>query len=131
MRFGKARKSCGFMMESLEGRELLSSAIDGVVSTDPQPAADLAITADVTQPPLAAPTGVHISKTFSTSLIVGWTDQSASESGHRVERSRPHRQRARVHARERQSTPPRPPQHRHGEVAADGPGTHRVAQVGG
>src|SRR5437660_4922269 len=87
MRLGKARKSCGFMMETLEGRELLSSAIDGVVSTDPQTAADLSIIADVTQPPLAAPTGVNITKTFSTSLIVGWSDESASESGHRVERS--------------------------------------------
>src|SRR5205823_2332341 len=32
-------------------------------------------------------TGVSITKTFSTSLIVGWTDQSASESGSRIERS--------------------------------------------
>src|SRR5207253_360859 len=87
MRWGKARKACGFMMETLEGRELLSSAIDGVVSTDPQPVADLAITADVTQPPLAAPTGVTITKTFSTALIVGWTDESGSESGSRIERS--------------------------------------------
>src|SRR5437764_11207956 len=63
MRAGKARKTCGFMMEQLEGRELLSGV------------------------PLAAPTGVTIAKTFSTSLIVDWTDQSDSESGSRIERS--------------------------------------------
>src|SRR6266550_6497498 len=87
IRLGKARKTCGFMMEGLEQRELLSAAVDGVVVSDPQPASDLVIAADAIQAPLAAPTGVNITKTFSTSLIVGWTDQSASESGHRVERS--------------------------------------------
>ena len=63
MRLGKARKTCGFMMEALEGRQMLDGA------------------------PLAAAVGVNIVKTFSTSLIVGWTDQSASESGSRVQRS--------------------------------------------
>jgi len=51
------------MMESLERRELL----DGV--------------------PLAAPTGLNISNTFSTSLILAWTDQSQFESGSRIQRS--------------------------------------------
>jgi len=73
------------MMEGLEPRELLSAAADGVIVSDP--ASDIVIAADAPQAPLATPTGVNITKTFSTSLIVGWTDQSASESGHRVERS--------------------------------------------
>src|SRR2546423_289694 len=87
IRPGKARKTCGFMMEGLEGRQLLSAAVDGVVLADPQPASDIVIAADTILPSLAAPTGINIVKTFSTSLIVGWTDQSASESGHRIERS--------------------------------------------
>ena len=72
-------------MEGLEPRELLSAAADGVIVSDP--ASDIVIAADAPQAPLATPTGVNITKNFSTSLIVGWTDQSASESGHRVERS--------------------------------------------
>jgi hypothetical protein len=85
LRLGKARQTCGFMMEPLERRELLSGAVDGVL--DPQPASETVISADVTPPRLATPTSVNITKTFSTSLIVGWTDESASESGHRIERS--------------------------------------------
>jgi len=75
------------MMEGLEQRELLSAAVDGVITSDPQAASDIVIAADAPQAPLAAPTGVNIIKTFSTSLIVGWIDQSASESGSRIERS--------------------------------------------
>ncbi|HEV8378363.1 MAG TPA: fibronectin type III domain-containing protein, partial [Tepidisphaeraceae bacterium] len=83
----KARKTYGFMMESLERRELLTSAVEDVVLTDPQAPSDIVIAADITPAPVAAPTGLNITNTFSTSLIVAWTDESASESGHRIERS--------------------------------------------
>jgi len=87
MRLGKARKTYGFMMESLERRELLSGAVDGVLDTAPEAASEIVVAADTTPPPLGAPSAVNITKTFSTSLVVGWTDESASESGSRVERS--------------------------------------------
>jgi len=88
VRLGKARKSCRFMMEPLEQRDLLTAAADAVVlSDDPQPASEIVIAADTTPPPVAAPAGLNITKTFSTSLILGWADQSASESGDRIERS--------------------------------------------
>src|SRR5882672_4645780 len=84
MRLGKARKTCRFMMEPLEGRELL----DGTAPVqDPQLAPELVVAADTVTDPLAAPIGVNVKKVFSTSLIVGWTDQSEIEAGFRVERT--------------------------------------------
>ena len=84
MRLGKARKTCGFMMEPLERRELL----DGTAPVqDPQTAPEIVLAADAVTDPLAAPIGVNVSKVFSTALIVGWSDQSEIEAGFRIERT--------------------------------------------
>src|SRR6476620_9067051 len=84
MRLGKARKTCRFMMEPLEKRELL----DGSAPVqDPQTAPEIVMAADSVTDPLAAPIGVNVTKVFSTSLIVGWTDQSEIEAGFRIERT--------------------------------------------
>src|SRR5215216_5636854 len=84
MRLGKARKTCRFMMEPLERRELL----DGVApSQDPQAVPEIVMAADTVTDPLAAPIGVNVTKVFSTSLIVGWTDQSEIEAGFSIERT--------------------------------------------
>src|SRR5689334_5112470 len=64
MRLGKARKTCRFMMEPLETRELLDATA-----------------------PLAAPTNLAVTNTFSTSLVLSWSDQSQFESGTRIQRS--------------------------------------------
>ena len=46
MRLGKARKTCRFMMEPLEQRELLTTAVDGVLAGDPQAPSDFAMEPD-------------------------------------------------------------------------------------
>jgi len=84
MRLGKARKTCRFMMEPLERRELL----DGVApSQDPLAVPEIVMAAETVTDPLAAPIGVNVTKVFSTSLVVGWTDQSEIEAGFRIERT--------------------------------------------